>query len=453
MGQGVQTLAIPEGGDLPNTIASANRALQALGVAMLQVQGAFNAGGGPSTGPYSVYPLAANSVGSTQIDAGAVINSKLAANAVQTANILAGAVTTLKIANAAVTFAQVAVNTLTGGLTGNLAVGTITNDNLVSNTIQANSIAAATILGTNIAASTITGGNIAAATITAGLLNVLTLSAITANMGAITAGTIVMSTTGFIRGGQTAYNTGTGWWLGYDSTDYKFSIGSTTNSLTWDGSTMTMVGGTSAIPVIIQSTGFRVGPVAGTQISIGNQHTSPISIMYGTSNTTFQMTQGLDSSNQPYLTMGTTNVVSYQVINGHGAGNIFVTPNAGMLELQAITTGSAWTLSLRTLRSNSASTGILIANDFWNFGFGMAGIIAEDSTSSGGNLVLQTTRNGGGASGTPVASVRILNDATVQIINNSGTPGTPAGSGYLYVNSGALLYKGSSGTVTTIASA
>lgn len=37
--------------------------------------------------------------------------------------------------------------------------------------------------------------------------------------------------------------------------------------------------------------------------------------------------------------------------------------------------------------------------------------------------------------------------------NVGGVPGTPSGGGYLYVESGALKYKGSSGTVTTIAAA
>lgn len=36
---------------------------------------------------------------------------------------------------------------------------------------------------------------------------------------------------------------------------------------------------------------------------------------------------------------------------------------------------------------------------------------------------------------------------------NTSTPGTPGGGGYLYVEGGALKYKGSSGTVTVIAPA
>ena len=48
---------------------------------------------------------------------------------------------------------------------------------------------------------------------------------------------------GHIRGGQTDYNTGTGWWIGYDTTTYKLSIGvSNGNNMIWDGSALKITG-------------------------------------------------------------------------------------------------------------------------------------------------------------------------------------------------------------------
>ena len=62
----------------------------------------------------------------------------------------------------------------------------------------------------------------------------------------ITGGGITLSNGGSIKGGQSAFNIGTGFFLGYESSAYKFSIGNTsTNYLTWDGSTFA-VGGTIA---------------------------------------------------------------------------------------------------------------------------------------------------------------------------------------------------------------
>ena len=51
------------------------------------------------------------------------------------------------------------------------------------------------------------------------------LSDISHNLGYITAGNITLPTTGWIKGGQTDYNTGTGFFLGYDTDAYKLSIG------------------------------------------------------------------------------------------------------------------------------------------------------------------------------------------------------------------------------------
>lgn len=50
-------------------------------------------------------------------------------------------------------------------------------------------------------------------------------------------------TTGWIRGGQTGYNTGTGYFLGYSSGQYKFSIGDgASKALLWDGSSLFIKG-------------------------------------------------------------------------------------------------------------------------------------------------------------------------------------------------------------------
>lgn len=80
-------------------------------------------------------------------------------------------------------------------------------------------------------------------TINAQRLNVATLSAITADLGTITAGTITLTAAGHIKSGQTAYNTGTGFWLGIDGGTAKFSIGHDDGKrMTWDGTALTICG-------------------------------------------------------------------------------------------------------------------------------------------------------------------------------------------------------------------
>ena len=69
-----------------------------------------------------------------------------------------------------------------------------------------------------------------------------------------TGASVAMSPTGYISSGQTAYNTGTGFWLGLVSGTPKFSIGDPEgNHLTWDGSALTTNG------VVVAGPGSSVG--------------------------------------------------------------------------------------------------------------------------------------------------------------------------------------------------
>jgi hypothetical protein len=79
----------------------------------------------------------------------------------------------------------------------------------------------------------------------------VTQSAVTAGI-VVTGGGLTLSLGGSIKGGQTNYATGTGWFLGYSGSAYKFSIGDATHYLRWDGTGMSIAGditGTSSINI------------------------------------------------------------------------------------------------------------------------------------------------------------------------------------------------------------
>ena len=98
-------------------------------------------------------------------------------------------------------------------------------------------------------------GNIAANAVTATEINVGSLAAVSADMGSLTAGDITLDTSGFIKGGQTAYDTGSGFFLGYDTAAYKFSIGDgSSQKLTWDGTSLTITGDLFLKPYIAGTT-------------------------------------------------------------------------------------------------------------------------------------------------------------------------------------------------------
>lgn len=54
---------------------------------------------------------------------------------------------------------------------------------------------------------------------------------------------LTLPVTGYVKGGQTDYHTGTGFFLGYSGAAYKFSVGNPSgNYISWDGSTLTVNG-------------------------------------------------------------------------------------------------------------------------------------------------------------------------------------------------------------------
>jgi len=100
------------------------------------------------------------------------------------------------------------------------------------------------VIAAKVAANAITADKISAGAVTAAKISVTNLAAINADLGSITAGTIVLPSGGFIRSGQTAYNTGTGFYLGNDSGTPRFSFGNPSGkNIRWDGSDLTVNGG------------------------------------------------------------------------------------------------------------------------------------------------------------------------------------------------------------------
>jgi len=132
---------------------------------------------------------------------------------------------------------------------GDLVVsGTINGADALSTTVAhrigSTQIGADAIYSTHIGADQIVSAHILAGEITASHMTITGgLAAITADLGSITAGNITLDTSGYIRGGQTAFATGSGFFLGYESGEYQFSIGDAIdNSLTWDGTTLKVIG-------------------------------------------------------------------------------------------------------------------------------------------------------------------------------------------------------------------
>jgi hypothetical protein len=93
-----------------------------------------------------------------------------------------------------------------------------------------------------------------------------------------TGATIVFSTAGNIKAGQTAYNTGTGFWLGQDAGTPKFSIGTAAgNRLTWDGSALTLVN-TGGFTLKSAASGARVELTSSGMIGYNSDNAAVVSL-------------------------------------------------------------------------------------------------------------------------------------------------------------------------------
>ena len=132
-------------------------------------------------------------------------------------------------------------------INGSLMVnGTLVGAALVAGTIGTTQIGANAITTDQLNAQAVTAAKIETNTITSTQIFGTQLDVLAANTGTLTVDEYLqMGAAGYILGGQTAYNTGAGFYLGYDSGEgeYVFSIGDGANqSLTWDGAVLTVKG-------------------------------------------------------------------------------------------------------------------------------------------------------------------------------------------------------------------
>ncbi len=181
------------------------------------------------------------------------------------------------------------------------------------------------------------------------------LAVISANLGTITAGNITLPSGGFIRSGQTAYDTGTGFYLGNDSGTPKFSIGnSAADKLTWDGSTLAITGNIVAADI----TG---GTIIGSSFMTAGS---------GANRVTIDSTDGLQVIDSGNVTRVKLNAAVY----------------AGMLlnGIRSIDTNSVF------MESQSQNVQFFVDQASVRASFALAGstrgYIDDQDTSGGGNL-------------------------------------------------------------------
>lgn len=139
---------------------------------------------------------------------------------------------------------------------------------------------------------------------------------------------------GSIKGGQTDYNTGTGFFLGQSASLYKFSIGDGTvaNSLTWDGTTLLVKGQTFSNQAIYGDASDGAATLDGTNTysffsKVGSVYTLTRDVFF----TNLTVNSGATLNTGSFKIFGTGTLTNSGTIhnNGNAGGNGNVGVDAG----------------------------------------------------------------------------------------------------------------------------
>lgn len=251
----------------------------------------------------------------TKIADSLIGNAKLADLAVDAAKLANSSVTATKIANLAVGTAAIQTGAITNALIANAAVGSAQIIDAAITSAKIANLAVGNAAIQNAAITNAKIGDMAADKITTGNL--------TAAIGI---------TTGQISGGvNTAYgfgtaNFGTGFFLGLDSSVYKFRVGSYSKNMTWDGTDLSVTGNIAASTATFR--GLTITDNSGNVIlSSGG---IPASVVSGLG--TFAFQNSVNASQVSGLgTLATQNSVNSSQVSGLGllatANDVFIGSN------------------------------------------------------------------------------------------------------------------------------
>jgi hypothetical protein len=262
---------------------------------------------------------------------------------------------------------------------------------------------------------------------------------------AVGAYSLFLNTTG-------SYNTALGAGSLQNNTTGSNSVAVGVNALIHNttGNSNIAIGPNSANSVTTGSANISIGDSTLGSVTTGNNNIALGSYTFQSAVTSSNNT-GIGSTAMPSNTGSYNTVLGYAsgYNNVSGSSNVFIGYNAGYNE-----TGSN-----KLYISNTSTSSPLIGGDFSAKTLTVAGnaTITSQATGAVGLIIkgiasqtadLQQWQDN---TGTVLAAINSAGQTT--LFNSTAPSASVSGGGILYVESGALKYRGSSGTVTTIAPA
>lgn len=202
---------------------------------------------------------------------GSITTDKIFANAITADKIAANSITAESIAADSITTSELSANAVT---TDTLAANAITTAKIAANQITTSQIAAGSVVAESVQSNSIVANLLAATTIAACHITTQSLSSLSANLGAITGGTLRSSGSNAppdANSGPSGNESG----AFLDLTGGKFTFGNASKNVTFDGTDLTLSG------VVIDASS-TVNATATPQMVVeedGNQEATDIGIM------------------------------------------------------------------------------------------------------------------------------------------------------------------------------
>ena len=172
-------------------------------------------------------------------------------------------------------------------------------------------------------------------------------------------------------------------------------------------------------------------------------------------------------------------ITDYERIRLHWTGNLFAiaSENGGEGTKRDIQIQSAGALRFTAFSSTAGAlqlsqstgtvccgvvgvSGTLSASSSTQFGLKISPTINQSGTAGYAALLINTSETAAGSGSRNLIEAQLANGLKFSVSNlgavflaNTTAPATPSGGGVIFVQSGALKYLGSSGTVTTLGAA